>query len=438
MRNEELLSGGVMKVLTFLLLGFMLLIASSPLEAQEEAYFYSGSQAKELSNITKTASMRCIQTNTVLVRELSSSTIQAFFLPGGKVKVGGNEDWYVFFPQKERANAFFVRVQEKEFACLHNFAKGPQGKAFYSAVLMQAAQTQDDGASVNRIAAELFKTVDELQPKSRAREETEQIVGAVIGTETKLIGPDIANRFNQFSSSYKSYALAEAIKQLAQKYPSIGSTQVFTYGGALGAWDLTELSFQSPSRFFKPEEFQDLRDLYATVQKSDRLSALLKGYFSASTLEQLLKYPTQNTASPKLLEDIVKDLNKVLISENLIRQPDFASLPVTRAIKAAGIWDPLTLSGENLVHVNRSLLEEAFPDAIPKDLEGNKPFIVNGVPYVKAWKGSTLVFFRLEQPEFFSPKDLRPEKIHTFLANQPALCSEKPTNSPRCTLTAIP
>jgi hypothetical protein len=428
-----------MKTLRILLLCFISLTFPSLLKAQEDAYLYSGSQAKHLADIKNSQALRtCIASNAQLLRELSNPAIQAFFLPGGKVNIRGKEDWYVFFPQKERANAFMVSVQESEFKCLHSFAEGPLARVYHDAVRIREAQAEDDGTTANLIATDLFKKIDALQADSQSRAETEQIVGAVIGNETKFIAADNATRLKQFNSSYKHYVLTDAIKALQIHFYASGDEKVLTYGGPVrGMWDLTDLSFESASPFFRADEFRDLRALSAVLRKSDKLSAILKGYLGPATQTHILAFPTQSLPSPQLQEEVAKDLNVVLAKENLVTQPAFASLQVTQAIKAAGTGQIVALSGENLINTNRLVLEEAFPEAIPKDLESNRPLIINGVPYAKAWKGSTLVLFRLEKPEFFSQKDLRPEKVQIYLANQASLCSEKTTNNTKCRLTAI-
>ena len=152
-----------MKTIRILLLGFISFTFPALLKAQEDAYLYSGPQAKHLADIKNSEAIRsCIASNPQLVRELSNPAIQAFFLPGGKVNIRGKEDWYVFFPQKERANAFMVSVQEKEFKCLHSFAEGPVAGVYHDAVRMREAQAEDDGTAANLIAADLFKKIDAL------------------------------------------------------------------------------------------------------------------------------------------------------------------------------------------------------------------------------------------------------------------------------------
>ena len=90
----------------------------------------------------------------------------------------------------------------------------------------------------------------------------------------------------------------------------------------------------------------------------DPLSAYLKGQFSAHTQEMLNTYDSRQLPSQALQEALITELNKLLSGPSLYDPDRFAQVKLTATTLR---WVAQNLGGNDLVRLNRWLLQEAYP-----------------------------------------------------------------------------
>ena len=95
----------------------------------------------------------------------------------------------------------------------------------------------------------------------------------------------------------------------------------------------------------------------------DPLSKYIREQFSAETQKLLDAYYESDTLSDSLREALIDELNKLIKSENLYEEERFAQVKLTKKTKELIKNNP---KGEELIRLNRLLLEEAYPNEIAK------------------------------------------------------------------------
>lgn len=128
---------------------------------------------------------------------------------------------------------------------------------------------------------------------------------------------------------------------------------------------------RTSTSWFHPDQFTRVENMAARLRpgpRQDALSAYLMGKLSEET-RQLI---TSNGDSHKLSRALSADLNSIIASENLYTSNRFADIQLPPLILDAAATGT-TLTTNNIVRLNRRLLEEAYPDAIVKSLGGVYP-----------------------------------------------------------------
>ena len=102
-----------------------------------------------------------------------------------------------------------------------------------------------------------------------------------------------------------------------------------------------------------------LRD--ATDLSTDLLSNYLKGKFSKDTQDMLNTYDSRQLPSPELQQALLKELNDLLKGPSLYDVDRFKPVNLSSATLE---WTRQNLHGDDLVRLNRWLLQEAYPSAL--------------------------------------------------------------------------
>jgi hypothetical protein len=96
---------------------------------------------------------------------------------------------------------------------------------------------------------------------------------------------------------------------------------------------------------------------------SDSLSSYLRGQFSDDTQQRLDAYNESNALSVSLQRVLVDELNQLIHGPILFDEQRFEHIELTEKTRSLIEQNP---QGENLIHLNQLLLEEAYPHAIVK------------------------------------------------------------------------
>jgi tetratricopeptide (TPR) repeat protein len=126
---------------------------------------------------------------------------------------------------------------------------------------------------------------------------------------------------------------------------------------------LTETSW------FLSDQFRDARSLAAKLRRGgeDPLSKYIYGRLSKET-QQLIDANGEEAA---LRSALSKDLNVIVGGENIYSAARFQDIKLPPLIQEAAAGTMLT--SNNIIRLNRRMLEEAYPDAIVKSLGGVYP-----------------------------------------------------------------
>ncbi len=129
-----------------------------------------------------------------------------------------------------------------------------------------------------------------------------------------------------------------------------------------------ERSRRTSTSWLKPDQFLSAKSLAAKLHGSpDLLGKYLYGRLSKPT-QQLVDSGADETA---LRSALTTDLNAVLDGENIYSADRFQGVKLPTCIQEAAARQALTPN--NVVRLNRRMLEEAYPDAIAKSLGGVYP-----------------------------------------------------------------
>ncbi len=97
---------------------------------------------------------------------------------------------------------------------------------------------------------------------------------------------------------------------------------------------------------------------------SDPLAAHLMNSLSPETKQKITEWPTSSDYPAAMQAEITRDFNAIIRNgSNLYTVERFASIPISDSIKKRLTDNP---QGNDLVHINRLLLEEAYPNFITK------------------------------------------------------------------------
>ena len=122
--------------------------------------------------------------------------------------------------------------------------------------------------------------------------------------------------------------------------------------------------------WFKPDQFLNAQTLAAKLRRGpnqDLLAKYLYGKLSKTT-QQLVD---SNADEAALRRALSKDLNVILEGENIYSPDRFKNVKLPSLIQEAAAGG--NLISNNSIRLNRRMLEEAYPQAIPKSLGGVYP-----------------------------------------------------------------
>ena len=109
----------------------------------------------------------------------------------------------------------------------------------------------------------------------------------------------------------------------------------------------------------------DLKDPTSLAVKlrdaRDPLSKYLRGQLSPDLQQQLEKYTSPGPPSAPLTSGLVAELNQLLKAPGLFEERRFAQVELTESTRSLLAQPP---QSEDLLHLNRLLLEEAYPDEL--------------------------------------------------------------------------
>jgi hypothetical protein len=151
---------------------------------------------------------------------------------------------------------------------------------------------------------------------------------------------------------------------------------LLSFLGLLYWYLISEIVSHEGSLEFRVENLKNPTDLIVKLQKAEiPLSAYLKRQFPSKTQQLLDKYQPSTSLSEELKKGLVDGLNQVLINcTSLYDKPRFDKIKLTketqRQIKKL---NNKNLLGTDVIHLNWSLLAEAYPDEITK------------IPTIHAW-----------------------------------------------------
>ena len=115
---------------------------------------------------------------------------------------------------------------------------------------------------------------------------------------------------------------------------------------------------------FQVSDFKDLSGLIIKLQKAqDPLSQYLRDQFSEETLRLLDEYNGQGPPSEALQKALIDELNRILQNGSLYDEQRFENIKLSDDVLELIEGNP---QGQDLVELNRMLLEEAYPQEIEK------------------------------------------------------------------------
>jgi hypothetical protein len=111
----------------------------------------------------------------------------------------------------------------------------------------------------------------------------------------------------------------------------------------------------------RPEDFIDLPDMVARLSAGDRVSEFVRDHLSGSTETMLARW--DGGADNELKESIVRDLNEMIDGPSIYEEQRFARVELSPETRQPLAGDP---KGNELRRLNRLLLQDAFPKALPR------------------------------------------------------------------------
>ena len=121
------------------------------------------------------------------------------------------------------------------------------------------------------------------------------------------------------------------------------------------------LSYLSEHLLLSINDIKDAVGLVAKLKDISALSRYLRSQFSANTQTLLYDYTNPLSPTPQLLKAVIAELNQVLLSQSLYDRQRFASVTLTEKINCLANQNP---QSQELIRLNRLLLEQAYPDEI--------------------------------------------------------------------------
>lgn len=127
---------------------------------------------------------------------------------------------------------------------------------------------------------------------------------------------------------------------------------------------------RTSTSWFHPDQFTNVQNLAGHLKpgpRQDSLSAFLYGKLSPET-QRLV---TGGGSAEELARALSKDLNAILQEQNIYSAERFKNIHLPLLVQQAAT--DLNLTSNNIIRLNRVMLEDAYPDAIVKSLGGVYP-----------------------------------------------------------------
>jgi tetratricopeptide (TPR) repeat protein len=131
-----------------------------------------------------------------------------------------------------------------------------------------------------------------------------------------------------------------------------------------------EKSRRTGSSMFKPDQFISAQKLAAKLRHGGEKDPLA-GYLYAKLSKDTQQSVDANADEPTLRRSLSKDLNVILEGTNMYSAERFKDIKLPPLIQEAA--GDASLTPNNIIRLNRRMLEEAYPDAIVKSLGGVYP-----------------------------------------------------------------
>jgi len=131
-----------------------------------------------------------------------------------------------------------------------------------------------------------------------------------------------------------------------------------------------ERTRRTGTSWFKPDQFLSAQKLAAKLQHGGTQDPLAN-YLYAKLSKDTQQAVDSNADETALRRDLSKDLNMILDGTNMYSAERFKDIKLPQLIQEA-VTDP-NLTANNVIRLNRRMLEEAYPDAIVKSLGGVYP-----------------------------------------------------------------
>jgi tetratricopeptide (TPR) repeat protein len=131
-----------------------------------------------------------------------------------------------------------------------------------------------------------------------------------------------------------------------------------------------EKTRRTGTSLFKPDQFLNARSLAAKLRQGGHEDPLAK-YLYGKLSQETQHVVDSNADEAALRRALSKDLNVMLAAENIYAPERFKDIKLPPLIQEAAAAGNLT--SNNIIRLNRRMLEEAYPDAIVKSLGGVYP-----------------------------------------------------------------
>ena len=182
-------------------------------------------------------------------------------------------------------------------------------------------------------------------------------------TTARLVAPDVNGEFFDRQWVDRKWQVSYR-KQLA----SVAGAFVFIHAAFSGRNpEMTEVWKNLPhDESFSADDIKNLTSFAAKLkQPPDALGTLISDRLSADTKQRLVEYQAHEANPNELQVALLKDLNEIIHGSSIYDSQHFSKIvlrPETERLLGHN------LTKKNLIHLNRLLLEDAFPQEISRKI----------------------------------------------------------------------
>jgi UDP-N-acetylmuramyl pentapeptide phosphotransferase/UDP-N-acetylglucosamine-1-phosphate transferase len=194
------------------------------------------------------------------------------------------------------------------------------------------------------------------------------------------------------TAGFAAIGFADDYAKMAKKR-SLGLTGrkklIFQLLIAIGVWVALYLSatFSTPSPLLRMGDLKDpARLMLRLYEEREPLSQYLRGQLSYALQQQVADYDGTSTPSDSVQRSLTDELNRIIRGASIYEEQRFKSVKLSEETRRLLAQNP---QGDNLVRLNRALLEEAYPDEIAK----NQKYSWNvNIPFFKATATTNITY----------------------------------------------